>query len=72
MGDISVVIFFLWGEFFFTTCFHQMMFFRAKNKISLHLATMAIGSANPGHAVFFFVVVVFFKLDLRPFKNLSL
>ena len=46
VGDISVAIF-LWGEFFFTTCFRQIMFFCAKNNFSSHLATMAIGSANP-------------------------
>ena len=46
MGDISVAIF-LWGEFFFATCFRQIIFFCAKNNFSSHLATMAIGSANP-------------------------
>ena len=47
MGDISVAIF-LWGYFFFATCFRQIIFFCAKNIFSSHLATMAIGSANPG------------------------
>ena len=46
MGDISMAIF-LWGEFFFATCFRQIMFFCAKNNFSSHLATMAIGSVNP-------------------------
>ena len=49
MGDISVAIFY--GDFFFfffATCFRQIMFFFcAKNNFSLHLATVAIGSANP-------------------------
>ena len=46
ISDISVAIF-LWGDFFFATCFCQMMFFCAKNNFSSHLATMAIGSAKP-------------------------
>ena len=43
MCDISVAIF-LWGEFFFATCFRQIIFCCAKNIFSSHLA---IGSANP-------------------------
>ena len=50
MGDISVAIF-LWGEIFFATCFRQIMFFCAKNNFSSHLATMAIGSANPDSVI---------------------
>ena len=46
MGDISVAIF-LWRYFFFATCFRQIIFICAKNIFSSHLATMAIGSANP-------------------------
>ena len=39
------------GIFFFATCFRQIIFFCAKNIFSSHLATMAIGSANPEHYV---------------------
>ena len=37
--------------FFFATCFRQIIFFCAKNIFSSHLATMAIGSANPDHGL---------------------
>ena len=46
MSNVSMAIF-LWGEFFFATYFRQIMYFCAKNNFSSHLATMAIGSANP-------------------------
>ena len=35
------------GYVFFATRFRQIIFFCAKNIFSSHLATMAIGSANP-------------------------
>ena len=64
MGDISMAIF-LWGEFFFATCFRQIMFFCAKNNFSSHLATMAIGSANPGHCDLYFMIQWFVPYILK-------
>ena len=67
MGDISVAIF-LWGEFFFATCFRQIIFFCAKNIFSSHLATMAIGSANPAYPTHHIIkeemLLVFWILEL--------
>ena len=37
---------------FFATCFHQTIFFCAKNIFSSHLATFATGSANPASCAY--------------------